>query len=152
MGFLSSLFGTDKKNDMPEGLWLKHEREGHWSEIASFGTSQPIEVNTDSCFSGAGGTYCVLRSFNAERQAMLYMGCIVPDEQDQFIIIAVDRAERRNGSVVKGDDWTKNRVLSYERIPSIKGGIQITRNLARFNGYSNPPPFVMHIMFGLGRD
>lgn len=152
MGFLNSLFGSnEKKNDIPDGVWLKNERDGYWKEVATFGTNQPIEVNTGSCFSGAGGTYCVLRSFNPERQAMLYMGCIIPDDQDMFVLIAVDRAERTNGVVVKGDDWTKNRVLQHERIPSIKKGIQIVRNFANFNDYSTPPPFVMYVMFGMGR-
>jgi hypothetical protein len=151
MGIISALLGTKPNiNDIPDGLWLKHERDGEWSQVAVFGSNQAIEVAQDSCYKRDGGVFCVLRAVDREDDAIHYLGCCIPDGV-QEVVIAVDRAEDHAGNVIKGDDWEKNRVLTTTSIPSLQAGIALIRRTAAFNGYQNQPPYVAILSIGITR-
>jgi hypothetical protein len=147
MGILSALFGS-KKTDTKDndGSWLKMERNSTWKEVAKFDDTQPIEASLESCFKNQMGTFCVLRTYNKQRNIMLYMGCLIPDDQNDFILVVVDRGENPNIGVVKKDDWTRDRVLEKGKIPSVSDAIPKIHNQAAFNNYSTVPPFVFHLM------
>lgn len=151
MGLLSSLFGGNKPDTKgKDGSWLSMERNSTWEEVAKFDQNQPIEVSVESCYQNKMGTFCVLRSFNKNQNVMLFMGCVIPVDQKDFILIVVDRGENPNGGVMKKDDWTKNRVLEKGKIPSVSNAIAKIENLATFNNYSTLPPFVFYLTLNLG--
>jgi hypothetical protein len=152
MGLLNALFGGGKKqsSDDNDGMWLNGERDSSWRSVAKFSETQPIEISPESCYTNEVGTFCVLRSFNKEKNIVLFMGCLVPADEDDFLLIIVDRHETPSGKVVKQDDWTRNRILSADRIPSIDGAIKAARGGANFNNYSTLPPFVFWLTMKLG--
>jgi len=152
MGILSALFGGNKSTtEGNDGVWLKGERNSTWEEVAKFDKSQPIELSLESCYQNQMGTFCVLRSFNKGQNVMLFMGCVIPEDQNDFILIVVDRGESLNGDVMMRDDWTKNRILEKSKIPDIGDAIQKIENYAAFNDYSTLPPFVFYLTMNLGR-
>jgi hypothetical protein len=159
MGLFDALFGGKKNqssdddlfNNLPDGTWLDGERNSSWRSIAKFSESQTIEFSPESCFSNTTGTFCVLRSFNSEANIVLFMGCLVLEGEDEFMMIVVDRHETQDGKVIKQDDWTRNRILSTEKIPSIESAITAARNNASFNDYSTVPPFVFWLSMKLGK-
>lgn len=148
MGLLSMLFGGGDSPSI-DGLWLHGERDSSWKTVAQFSAAQPIELSPESCYTNRSGTFCVLKSFDPQNAVVLFMGCFVPPDQDEMILIVVDRHETQSGRVVKADDWTKNRVLAVSKYPSVKNAIDAARGRANFNGYSTLPPFVMHLTMNL---
>jgi hypothetical protein len=145
MGLFSAIFGGGKKSGSGsiDGMWLSGERDLNWREVAKFSDQQPIEFSQESCYTNGTGTFVILRSFNQEKNIMIFMGCIIPPTQNEFVLIVVDRHELRDGSLVKADDWTENRVLHASKYPTIVNAIASARNMAAFINYSTTPPFVM---------
>ena len=146
MGLFNALFGGGNKKDSTEGsdgMWLSGERDSSWGEVAKFSETQPIDFSPESCYTNMVGTFVILRSFNKEKNIFLFMGCLIPPNQNDFLLIVVDRHESPNGAVVKADDWTRNRILATSELPSISGAINGARNWAGLNSYSTLPPFVM---------
>ncbi len=152
MGLMNALFGGGKKKDSTEGndgMWLSGQRDSSWREVAKFSETQPIEFSPESCYRNGAGTFVVLRSFNKEKNIVLFMGCLIPPNQDDFLLIVVDRHESPSGAVVKADDWTRNRILATSQLPSISGAINGARNWAGMNDYLTLPPFVMWLTMKL---
>ena len=119
-------------------------------KVANLNQTQTIEVSIESCYQNKIGTFCVLRSFNKSQNVMLYLGCVIPDNQNEFIQMVVDRAESPNGDVMQRDDWSKNRLLEKGKIPSVSNAIIRIRKEAAFNDYSSVPPYAFILMMSLG--
>jgi hypothetical protein len=151
MGLFDSIFGKKPSAEKSEGLWLSGERSSSWRAVAKFSETQSIEISPESCYSNNLGTFCVVRSYNKEKNLMIYMGCLIPNGQSDFLLIAVDRHETPVGDVIKFDDWTKNRILSKEKIPTLSNLIMTAKAGADFNNYSTLPPFVFWLTLKLGK-
>ena len=132
-----------------DGQWLEHERDSDWREVARFSIDQTIEFSPESCFANASGAFCILRSYNAQNRNWIFLGCLIPPDQDEVICILVDRIESKAGAVVMKDDWSTRRILAAEKLPSIPQAIQTVRNYAEFNSYSTLPPYVLIWTMGL---
>ena len=158
MGFLSSLFGGGSKTiqasqsmSFPDGKWLEMEKQtNRWTPVAEFSKEQTIDLADMSLFSGGMGTFCILKSFSKEENYIMYLGCVIPPNQNDLVLICVDRYESLNGEVIRKDDWKKNRVLHKNQIPSISKLITVARNKSAAYGFSSPPPHVMiFLMMGM---
>jgi hypothetical protein len=151
MGILGSLFGSNK-NKQPsnnDGLWIQGEKNCSWQAVAKLSNNQIIELGPESCFTNSLGTFCVLRSVLKNENTVIYMGCVIIDEDDDFILIAVDRHESLSGSVIKKDDWSKNRALSVSKVPNIKNIINAAKGHAAVINYQTLPPYVFWISINL---
>jgi hypothetical protein len=149
MGLLGKLFGNKGGNKIPDGLWLKGEREGDWIEIAYFESGQSIEYNDYSCYTDNGGTYVILRSTYEEERRICYMGAWILPDHDDLILIVCDRTESLDGSCVAPDDWSKNRIIQAQNVDGLGDLIGRARRLAAARNYTNPPAYVYMLKMGL---
>ena len=153
MGLFNKMFGGDSnKESSDDGLWLRHEKETDmWIQVAEFNKGQPIELAEMSPFNSDVGTFCVLRSFSSENQTTIYLGCIIPKDQNDLVLICVDRIESANGKVLKKDDWTRERILHREKLPSISQLIAVAKNKANFYDWKTTPPYVFHLIHNMSK-
>ena len=150
MGLIDSLFGKNKSETKGEdGAWLRMERNSSWGELAELNDTQVIEVSRESCYLNQIGTFCVLRFLDEDKNSVVYWGCVIPKNQNEFIHLVVNRIESLKGEVIKKDEWPKNRVFDNQVIPNLSDSIKMVQNHASFNNYSTVPPFVFYLMLNL---
>jgi hypothetical protein len=144
MGIFSKIFGNDDSSkQMPDGQWLKGERNGDWEEVGNLNSSQSIELNESSCFIHKVGTVFILRSYRPDTKGMIYMGCIAFGDDADFINILVDRVERSDGSASQRDNWSLENAIVQSKVSNVQEIINIATNLANFNDYTSIPPYGM---------
>ena len=156
MEFLNNLFGNSKPPTQtakfPDGKWLESEKATDmWSPISNFKAtaSQIIELADLSPFNCDLGTFCILKSTVISTGYIMYWGCLIPKNQNEYLFLYVRRFESSSNEVIEEDDWQKNRVVNDETIGDITKLIAVIRNKANINDYSTMPPYVMILIMGM---